>query len=105
MVIGSISLKYGLQRVFANSQDYLYLMAWISSNENELTKPAKTYAEYTLSKSIKDYEDATGINREFLMQRAPLGSSKVSTAELDEHVMKMQRYANYASSNNPKSYA
>jgi hypothetical protein len=107
----NITLKDGIQRNATNSADYEKMQTWITENKTELTESSKAYSDYALSKSIRDYEKATGINREVLMERSSIpiegreGAFKASTTELDEYLMKMTRYASNAFSNNPKSYA
>lgn len=106
-----VTLKDGLKKNPVNIADYEKIQSWIAGNSTELNESAKAYADYALSKSIKDYEEATGINRQVLEDRSSIpiegmeGGFKASTAEMDEYLMKMMQYANNAFSSTPKSYA
>jgi len=110
---GSVKIGWNNQviRNNVNTADYESMQAWLQNNQAELNESGEAYSAYALSKSIKDYAAATGITRQVLMDRSSVpiegreGAFKSSTAELDEYLLKIKRYADNAFSNNPKSYA
>jgi len=84
---------------------------WLENNTGKMKDIAALGRNYSYAKSIHDYGSATGVDRDHLIdtQLKPIegrdNSFKSSDAEINEYMLKMQRYADNAFGTSPVSYS
>lgn len=97
--------------VKSSSADRAVMTQWLEINAEAMQDMAGKAKDYSYAKSMQDYQTATGITRDHLIdtQLKPIegrdNAFKASDAELNEYMLKMQRYADKAFGTAPKSYA
>jgi len=95
----------------SSSADRAAMTQWLEMNAGAMQDMADKVKDHSYAKSMFDYQTATGITRDQLMdtQLKPIegrdNAFKASDAELNEYMLKMQRYAENTFGTHPSSYA
>jgi len=104
--------RYASEGVLKQStSDRESMTQWLEMNAGAMQDMAGKAKDYSYAKSMFDYQSATGITRDHLIdtQLKPIegrdNAFKASDAELNEYMLKMQRYAENTFGTHPSSYA